>query len=385
MRRCGGGRPSCWWTSSRTRNLSGGDPPPRHPKRWQDIEEILDAGIDVWTTVNIQHLESLNDVVAQITGVRQRETVPDRIFDAGGRGRAHRPAAGRPDRAAEGRQGLRSRRDRAPPSSDSSASRTSWRCANSRCGAWPIAWMPRCARRSDRSRARGPGSRGTASWSRSGRMQQSEQLVRAGKRMADALDADWSAVYVETPELLKLSEAERNRRIDLLRLAESLGAETVTLDGPDRRGGDLSNTRTRATRRACSWARRSAAAGAPGCGLRRRPRSCAARAIRRHDDRGVRGRGRRQARQPTRRGADDAQRRSAGTAIGWALLDDRHLHGGGLRDVSVLCADQHRDGVHARRHRRGPAARTTSRGASARSRTSPHSISSSCRRASRSR
>ena len=62
-------------------NLSGGDPPPRHPKRWQDIEELLDAGIDVWTTVNIQHLESLNDVVAQITGVRQRETLPDRLFD----------------------------------------------------------------------------------------------------------------------------------------------------------------------------------------------------------------------------------------------------------------------------------------------------------------
>ena len=61
--------------------------------------------------------------------------------------------------------------------------------------------------------------------------EQAEQLVRAGKRLADALDADWSVVYVETPELLQLSEAERNRRIDLLRLAESLGAETVTLDG----------------------------------------------------------------------------------------------------------------------------------------------------------
>ena len=62
--------------------------------------------------------------------------------------------------------------------------------------------------------------------------EQAEQLVRAGKRMADALDAGWTVVYVETPELLRLSEAERDRRIDLLRLAESLGAETVTLDGP---------------------------------------------------------------------------------------------------------------------------------------------------------
>src|SRR5215472_12761722 len=62
-------------------NVTGGDPAPRHPKRWQDIQELLDAGINVWTTVNVQHLESLNDLVFQITGVRQRETVPDKVFD----------------------------------------------------------------------------------------------------------------------------------------------------------------------------------------------------------------------------------------------------------------------------------------------------------------
>src|SRR3984885_5545821 len=62
-------------------NLVGGEPPPRPPKRWQDVEELLDAGINLWTTVNVQHLESLNDLVAQITGVTQRETLPDRVFD----------------------------------------------------------------------------------------------------------------------------------------------------------------------------------------------------------------------------------------------------------------------------------------------------------------
>jgi two-component system, OmpR family, sensor histidine kinase KdpD len=62
-------------------NLIDGRPKQRHAKRWQDVEELLAAGIGVWTTVNIQHLESLNDVIAGITGVRQRETVPDRIFD----------------------------------------------------------------------------------------------------------------------------------------------------------------------------------------------------------------------------------------------------------------------------------------------------------------
>ncbi len=62
-------------------NLVGGEPAPRHPKRWQDVDELLDAGINVWTTLNVQHLESLNDLVAQITGVKQRETLPDHVFD----------------------------------------------------------------------------------------------------------------------------------------------------------------------------------------------------------------------------------------------------------------------------------------------------------------
>jgi two-component system sensor histidine kinase KdpD len=62
-------------------NLAEGEPRPRHAKRWQDIEELLEGGINVWTTLNIQHLESLNDLVAGITGVRQQETLPDRIFD----------------------------------------------------------------------------------------------------------------------------------------------------------------------------------------------------------------------------------------------------------------------------------------------------------------
>ena len=74
---------------------------------------------------------------------------------------------------------------------------------------------------------------------------QAEQLVRAGKRLADALDAQWTVVYVETPELLRLPETERNRRIDLLRLAESLGAETVTLDGPRAAGTLIEYARTR--------------------------------------------------------------------------------------------------------------------------------------------
>ena len=67
--------------SWRIPTLSAATPPPRHPKRWQDVEELLDAGINVWTTVNVQHLESLNDLVYQTTGMRQRETLPDHVFD----------------------------------------------------------------------------------------------------------------------------------------------------------------------------------------------------------------------------------------------------------------------------------------------------------------
>ena len=69
-------------------------PGSRHAKRYADVEELLEAGIDVYTTLNIQHIESLNDVVAQITGMTVRETIPDSVIDAGHRYRIDRPAAG---------------------------------------------------------------------------------------------------------------------------------------------------------------------------------------------------------------------------------------------------------------------------------------------------
>ena len=88
-------------------------PGSRHPKRYLDVEELLAAGIDVYTTLNIQHVESLNDVVAQITRVRVRETVPDSHHRPRRRDRADRPDARRPDPAPEGGQGLRPRAGRA--------------------------------------------------------------------------------------------------------------------------------------------------------------------------------------------------------------------------------------------------------------------------------
>lgn len=225
-------------------NVSGGDPPPRHEKRWQDVEELLDAGIDVYTTVNVQHLESLSDVVWQITGVRQLETLPDRVFDEANEiklvdvtpedllqrlreGRIYRPEQA--EQALENffRKGnlialrelaLRKTADRVDQAMreyrDEQAVRSSW------------------AARERLLIAVGPDS-------------QAESLVRAGKRAADRLDAEWLVVYVETPDLLRLSEHERNRRISILRLATSLGAEAITLGGASASAEILAYARTR--------------------------------------------------------------------------------------------------------------------------------------------
>ncbi len=212
-------------------NLTGGEPALRHAKRWQDVDELLDAGIDVWTTVNVQHLESLNDVIAQITGVRQRETLPDRVFDEADEVELidlppddllARLRAGKiyiADAAASAVERF-FRKPNLMALREISLRRVADRVeAAARASVAADRESPSRLARERILVATGPDA-------------QSEQLVRAGKRLADALDAEWTVVYVETPALLKLSEAQRNRRIELLRLGESLGAETVTLDGP---------------------------------------------------------------------------------------------------------------------------------------------------------
>ncbi|HEY3808760.1 MAG TPA: sensor histidine kinase KdpD [Steroidobacteraceae bacterium] len=222
----------------------GGEPPPRHQKRWQDIEELLDAGIDVHTTVNVQHLESLTDVVTQITGARQLETVPDRVFESADEVKLvdlppddllQRMREGRvyvPDKAQLALQNffrkgnliaLREMALRRTADRVDQAMRA-YRHEQSVRGAW--------AARERLLVAVGPDA-------------QAERLVRAGKRLADGLDAEWLVVFVETPDLLRLSEAERNRRIAILRLATSLGAEAITLGGADAARELLEYARTR--------------------------------------------------------------------------------------------------------------------------------------------
>src|SRR6202022_776095 len=210
-------------------NPVGGEPPPRHPKRWQDIEELLEAGITVWTTVNVQHLESLNDLVAQITGVRQRETLPDRVFDeADDIELIDLPPDDLLARLHSGKVYV----------ADEVATAVERFFRTPNLMALRELALRRVADRVEAAARALPANRGRGRFAGDrilvavGPDEQAEQLVRAGKRMADALDAGWTVVYVETPALLRLSETQRDRRIDVLRLAESLGAATVRTVGP---------------------------------------------------------------------------------------------------------------------------------------------------------
>jgi len=211
-------------------NISGGDPPPRHEKRWQDIDELLDAGIEVYTTVNVQHLESLSDVVWQITGVRQLETLPDRVFDEADEVKlVDIPPDELLQRLREGRVYIPQQAQRALENFFRKGNLIALRELALRKTADRVDLAMRDYRKEKSVRG---------SWAARERVlvavgpdSQAERLVRAGKRAADRLDAEWLVVFVETPDLLRLSEHERNRRIAILRLAESLGAEAITLGG----------------------------------------------------------------------------------------------------------------------------------------------------------
>ncbi|HMA90350.1 MAG TPA: sensor histidine kinase KdpD [Burkholderiales bacterium] len=211
-------------------NPAEGDPRPRHGKRWQDVEELLAAGIDVFTTVNVQHIESLNDVVAGITGVRMQETVPDRVFEGADEVELiDLPPDELLERLHAGKIYL--------PEQIRHAIDNFFRKGNL-IALRELALRTTADRVDAAMREYREGEAIRAIWAAGERLlvaigpdEQGERLIRAGKRMATALHADWIVVYVETPGLLRLKEAERDRRIALLRLAESLGAEAVTLGG----------------------------------------------------------------------------------------------------------------------------------------------------------
>ena len=205
-------------------------PGSRHARRYQDVEELLAAGIDVYTTLNIQHVESLNDVVAQITGVKVRETVPNRILENADEielvdlspdeliGRLNEGKVYVPEQASEAvrkffRPGnltalrelsLRYLADRVD------TQMRNYMDAHAISGPWPAGERVLVSI--------GPGPLG-------------ERLVRTGRRLAEGLNAEWIVLHVEVPGAQIPSEAERAQLDRLLRLAEELGARTATISG----------------------------------------------------------------------------------------------------------------------------------------------------------
>jgi len=185
-------------------------PGSRHPKRWQDVEELLAAGIDVYTTLNVQHLDSLNDVVGQITGIVVRETIPDRVFDSADEvalvdlppdellSRLHAGKVYLPQQAKRAVEHF-FRKGNLLALRELALRRTADRVdAQMRAYRADQAIKPVWQARERLLVCVGPGPGG-------------EKLVRSARRLASSLDADWLAVYVETPDLQRMQPEQRNR------------------------------------------------------------------------------------------------------------------------------------------------------------------------------
>ncbi|BFU92250.1 MAG: Sensor protein KdpD [Nitrospira sp.] len=216
----------------------------RHAKRWQDVQELLKAGITVYTTVNVQHLESLNDVVTKITGVRVHETVPDSVLErADDIELIDLPADDLLQRLKDGKVYVPEQVQHAIHNffakgnlialRELALRRTAervdqqmevYRRDHAVVRTWPVAeTIMVCVN----MKSRGP------------------RLIRAARQMAADLHAKWIAVYVQIPRHLRLPQTERDRLVQTLRLAEQLGAETVTLTGENVAQEILSYARSR--------------------------------------------------------------------------------------------------------------------------------------------
>src|SRR5579862_4159340 len=200
----------------------------RHPKRYMDVEELLAAGIDVYSTLNVQHLESLNDVVAKITRVRVAETVPDSILDRADdvelvdltpedllqrlkEGKVYFPEAA--ERAAQ---------NYFVPGNLTALRELALRRTAQRVDDQMVSYMRAHA-------IPGP-------WEASERVlvcinerPGAVALVRYARRLADRLHASWAAIHVDTPHVRRASETGRDRVAEALRVAERLGGQAVSV------------------------------------------------------------------------------------------------------------------------------------------------------------
>lgn len=203
-------------------------PGSRHPKRWQDVEELLEAGIDVFTTVNVQHLESLNDVVSGVTGVQVRETVPDPFFDAADEVvLVDLPPDDLRQRLHEGKVYIAWQAERAIEHFFRKGNLIALR---------ELALRRTADRVDDQMRAWRDRQGEEKVWHTRdaillciGHGSGNEKLVRTAARLAAKFGSVWHAVYVETPQLHRLPENQRRAILSALRLAQELGAETATL------------------------------------------------------------------------------------------------------------------------------------------------------------
>ena len=206
-------------------------PGSRHPKRWMDVKELLAAGIDVWTTLNVQHLDSLNDVVLKITKVRVRETVPDKVFEAADEVvLVDLPPDELLKRLAEGKVYVQETAAQAVQSFFKPQNLTALRELALRRTAETVD-----AALIERMRAgaiEGPWPAGERILALVGPDPLSPFVVRQAKRLADTMDAPWTAVSVERPTDV-LAEAKRRRLDETLELAKDLGADTERLVGAD--------------------------------------------------------------------------------------------------------------------------------------------------------
>ncbi len=205
-------------------------PGSRHPKRWQDVEELLARGIDIYSTLNVQHLESLNDMVTRLTGVSVRETVPDALFDAADDiALIDLPSDALLKRLSQGKIYI-------APGAKTRAQENFFKKSNL-IALREIA-LRRTAERVDAQMDRLTASEGRAEVQIGekilvclGHDEFSAQVLRHAKRLAARSRAPWIAAYIETARHASLSDEARRRVEHHLRLAERLGGRTVTLKG----------------------------------------------------------------------------------------------------------------------------------------------------------
>jgi two-component system sensor histidine kinase KdpD len=207
-------------------------PGSRHQKRYMDVEELIAAGIDVYTTLNVQHIESLNDVVAQITRIRVRETVPDSIID---KADDLELIDLTPDdlirRLKEGKVYVSHQAERAirhyfAPGNLTALRELALRRTAQRVDDQMVHYMQAHA-------IPGPWAAGERVLACIGEDTESTSVVRHAKRIADNLKAQWTAIHIETGRSLSMTQPERDRIAEALRLAQQLGGATVTLPGED--------------------------------------------------------------------------------------------------------------------------------------------------------